>query len=73
MRRASSLFLLPLVLASGSALMAQSPHMGFSLNLISPTGAFASTSYPAYYRPTTWAWVAASRSASPWIGIWPFG
>ena len=52
MRHASSLLLLPLVLASGSALLAQSPHMGFSLNLISPTGAFASTSYPAYYSPS---------------------
>jgi hypothetical protein len=52
MRRASSLLLLPLALATGSALMAQSPHMGFSLNLISPTGAFASTSYAPYYSPS---------------------
>lgn len=49
MRRAASLLLLPLVLASGSALKAQSPHVGFSLNLLFPTGDFASKSYPAYY------------------------
>ena len=34
--------------ASGSALKAQSPHLGFSLNLTVPTGAFNSTTYPAY-------------------------
>ena len=49
MRHAATLFLLPLILASGSALKAQSPHMGFSLNLISPTGDFASHTYPSYY------------------------
>lgn len=49
MRRAASLFMLPLILASGSALKAQTPHMGFSLNLLIPTGDFASTSYPSYY------------------------
>src|SRR5664279_1427031 len=48
MRRATPLLLLPLLLASGSALRAQSPHMGFSLNLTIPTGGFASTTYPAY-------------------------
>jgi hypothetical protein len=45
MRRAASLLILPLILASGSALRAQSPHMGFSLNLVFPTGEFASKSY----------------------------
>lgn len=49
MRFAASLLALPLVLASGSALKAQSPHMGFSLNLLAPTGDFASKTYPAYY------------------------
>lgn len=49
MRRIASLFVLPLVLASGSALMAQSPHMGFSLDLMVPTGEFASKTYPSYY------------------------
>lgn len=48
MRRAASLLILPLILASGSALRAQSPHMGFSLNLTAPSGGFASTTYPAY-------------------------
>jgi len=52
MRRAASLLLLPLILASGSALKAQTPHMGFSLNLLFPTGDFASTTYPAYYSPS---------------------
>ena len=47
MRRAASLLMLPLILASGSALKAQSPHMGFSLNLLFPTGDFASKSYRA--------------------------
>lgn len=48
MRRSAPLFLLPLLLAAGSALRAQSPHMGFSLNLTMPTGAFDSTTYPPY-------------------------
>jgi len=52
MRIAPSLLTLPLILASGSVLLAQSPHMGFSINLISPTGDFASTSYPPYYSPS---------------------
>ena len=47
MRRAASLILFPL-LASGAALKAQSPHMGFSLNLTFPTGAFNSSTYPGY-------------------------
>ena len=45
MRRAASLLILPLILVSGSALRAQSPHIGFSLNLQFPTGDFASKSY----------------------------
>jgi len=49
MRRAASLLMLPLILASGSALKAQSPHVGFSLNLLFPTGDFASKTYPSYY------------------------
>jgi hypothetical protein len=48
MSRAASLLMLPLILVSGSALQAQSPHVGFSLNLTVPTGGFASTTYPAY-------------------------
>ena len=48
MSRAASLLMLPLILVSGSALRAQSPHVGFSLNLTVPTGGFASTTYPAY-------------------------
>lgn len=46
MRRAASLLVLPLILVSGSALRAQSPHIGFSLNLLFPTGEFASKTYP---------------------------
>lgn len=49
MRRSASLLVLPLILVSGSALKAQSPHVGFSLNLLFPTGDFASTTYPAYF------------------------
>ncbi|MBK8788866.1 MAG: outer membrane beta-barrel protein [Holophagaceae bacterium] len=49
MRRAASLLVLPLILVSGSALKAQSPHVGFSLNLVFPTGDFGSTTYPSYF------------------------
>jgi len=52
MRPAASLLLFPLILASGSALKAQSPHMGFSLNLLFPTGDFASKTYPPYFSPS---------------------
>ena len=51
MRPAASLLLFPLILVSGSALKAQSPHMGFSLNLTIPTGDFASKSYPDWVPP----------------------
>jgi hypothetical protein len=49
MRRAILLTALPLILASGSVLQAQSPNMGFSLNLLFPTGDFNSKSYPPYF------------------------
>ena len=49
MRPLATLLTLPLILVSGTALKAQSPHVGFSLNLLFPTGAFASTTYPGYY------------------------
>jgi hypothetical protein len=49
MRPTASLLVLPLILASGSVLKAQSPHIGFSLNLQFPTGEFASKTYPAYF------------------------
>lgn len=52
MRRSSFLLALPLLLGSGPLLQAQAPHMGFSLNLIFPTGDFASKSYPPYFDPT---------------------
>ncbi|MDP1831268.1 MAG: hypothetical protein Q8K67_04355 [Geothrix sp.] len=52
MRRTASLLVLPLILASGSALRAQSAHIGFSLNLLFPTGEFASKTYPPYYSPS---------------------
>jgi hypothetical protein len=51
MRRAATLLVLPLVLVSGSALKAQSPHMGFSLNMTIPTGDFSSKSYPDLLPP----------------------
>jgi hypothetical protein len=51
MRHAASLLVLPLILASGPALKAQNPHMGFSLNLTLPTGEFASKSYPNLLPP----------------------
>lgn len=52
MHRSSLLLTLPLLLAAGPRLQAQSPHMGFSLNLGFPTGDFANKTYPAYYSPT---------------------
>lgn len=48
MRRALLLTALPLILASGSALQAQTPHFGFSLNLLFPTGDFNNKTYPPY-------------------------
>jgi hypothetical protein len=47
--RRTTMLLLPLLLASGAALQAQTPHVGFSLNLVIPTGDFASRSLPPYY------------------------
>ena len=52
MRRAAPMLVLPLILASGSALKAQNPHMGFSLNLLLPSGDFASKTYPSYFSPS---------------------
>ncbi|MDR3683724.1 MAG: hypothetical protein P4L11_08345 [Geothrix sp.] len=53
MRRAASLLVVPLILASGSILRAQSAHYGLNLNVTLPTGAFNSTTYPAYTSPFT--------------------
>ncbi|GLH67931.1 outer membrane beta-barrel protein [Geothrix edaphica] len=50
--RRTTMLLLPLLLASGAALQAQTPHVGFSLNLLIPTGEFSSKTYPAYYSPS---------------------
>lgn len=52
MHRAAYMLVLPLILASGSALQAQGAHMGFSLDLVSPMGDLASKSYPAYFSNT---------------------
>ena len=52
MRTPALLLTLPLLLAAGPQLQAQSPHMGFSLNLLFPTGEFANKSYPAYFSPS---------------------
>jgi hypothetical protein len=49
MRCAAPLLTLPLILAAGPSLMAQSPHIGFSLNLVFPTGEFSSKNTPPYY------------------------
>ena len=61
MRRVASLLVLPLILASGTALMAQSPHVGFSLNMQFPTGEFASTTYPAYFSPSAGRTIPAQK------------
>lgn len=52
MRAKALLLTLPLLLAAGSQAQAQSPHMGFSVNLLFPTGDFASKTYPAYFSPS---------------------
>lgn len=52
MRRSPLLLVMPLLLGSGPLLKAQAPHMGFTLNLLLPTGEFASKTYP-YFDPTT--------------------
>jgi len=63
MRRIASLIALALLLGSGSNLMAQGAHMGFSLNLLSPTGEFANKTYPAYYSLSSGNLVAAQKEA----------
>ncbi len=52
MRSVAFLSILTLALVSGANLRAQSPHYGFSLNLSVPSGAFYSTTYPAYFDPS---------------------
>jgi hypothetical protein len=61
MRRPAPLLLLPLLLASGATLSAQSPHIGFSLNLLFPTGDFASQTYPAYFSPSAGRVIAPQK------------
>ena len=39
-----------LILIAGSGLQAQSPHIGFNINLLLPTGAFRSVTYPPTLR-----------------------
>ena len=63
MRRPAPLLLLPLLLATGPVLLAQSPHMGFSLNLLVPSGAFASQSYPAYYSLSSGRTIPAQKES----------
>lgn len=48
MRRKALLTSLSLLLSSGAALHAQSPRMGFTLNLLFPTGDFNNKNYPPY-------------------------
>ena len=64
MRRAASLLVLPLILVSGSALKAQSPHVGFSLNLVFPTGDFGSTTYPSYFSSSAGRIIPAQKAPS---------
>lgn len=52
MRRALSFTALSFLLAAGPALQAQQAHMGFSLNLLFPTGDFNSKAYPPYIDST---------------------
>lgn len=61
MRRTATMFLLPLLLASGAALQAQSPHIGFSLNLLIPTGDFSSKTYPPYFSPSAGYTIPAQK------------
>ncbi|WP_306589988.1 outer membrane beta-barrel protein [Geothrix sp. 21YS21S-4] len=66
--RRTPLLLLPLLLASGATLGAQSPHFGFSLNLISPTGDFSSKTYPAYFSPSA-GYVIAPQKETYDVGL----
>ncbi|HEY3399953.1 MAG TPA: hypothetical protein VGK03_04920 [Geothrix sp.] len=68
MRRSATMLLLPLLLASGAALQAQSPHMGFSLNLLFPTGDFASKTYSPYYSPSA-GYVIPAQKETYDVGI----
>jgi hypothetical protein len=68
MRRSATLLLLPLLLASGASLRAQSPHMGFSLNLLFPSGEFASKTYAPYYSPSA-GYVIPAQKETYDVGI----
>ena len=61
MRPTATCLALPLLLAATPALQAQSPHLGFSLNLMVPTGDFASQGYPAYYSPSSGRVIPAQK------------
>ena len=61
MRRTATMLVLPLLLASGATLGAQTPHMGFSLNLLFPTGEFASKTYPPYFSPSAGYTIPAQK------------
>jgi hypothetical protein len=49
MRRFHLLSLMALALASSTALRAQEPHIGFTIDLVNPVGDFSSKTYPSYY------------------------
>ncbi len=68
MRRPILLATLPLLLASGSILKAQSPHVGFTLNLLFPTGDFNSKQYPPYYSPSA-GYVIPTQTESYDLGL----
>ena len=68
MRRPTLLLTLPLLIAAGSSLRAQTPHIGFSLNLLVPTGEFASKTYPAYFSPSA-GYVIPPQTESYDVGL----
>lgn len=63
MRPAVTLIALSLILSSGPALTAQVPHFGFSLDLLAPTGAFANSTYPAYYSSSAGRFIAPQKES----------
>ena len=63
MRPTASLLALPLLLGAAPALRAQQAHLGFSVNLMVPTGDFASQGYPAYYSPSAGRVIPAQKES----------
>ena len=53
MRRTHLIPLMALALVSGTALRAQAPHIGFTIDLVNPVGDFSSKTYPPTANVTT--------------------